>query len=127
LVKKRAFEDYNRSYFQVSGTSDLHTFFEVVNADELALTRQVPLDLKLSVHDLTSLKPPTAQKFDLIVCRNTLIYFKPSLQNQVIAFLVSNLNSGGIIVLGSRESLAFYSESDNLQPLDEDSKIYRKK
>lgn len=42
--------------------------------------------------------------FDIIFCRNVLIYFTPQLQSQIISHLSSALKPGGLLVLGYAES-----------------------
>jgi len=43
--------------------------------------------------------------FDLIVCRNVIIYFNPELQNRVFDLFHSNLNEHGSLLLGVHESI----------------------
>lgn len=45
-------------------------------------------------------------KFDIIFCRNVLIYFERNVQEQVLNKLVSKLNKNGFLFLGHSESLA---------------------
>jgi len=44
-------------------------------------------------------------KFDLIVCRNVIIYFNYDLQNKVFDLFWENLNENGTLVLGVHESI----------------------
>jgi chemotaxis protein methyltransferase CheR len=44
-------------------------------------------------------------KFDLILCRNVIIYFNYSLQNKVFELFHSNLYSKGILLLGMHETI----------------------
>lgn len=44
-------------------------------------------------------------KFDLIVCRNVIIYFNNELQNRVFDLFHENLNDGGTLLLGVHESI----------------------
>ncbi len=44
--------------------------------------------------------------FDLIFCRNVLIYFAPSTKQQVVRHLLSHLTDDGLIFFGHAESLA---------------------
>jgi len=46
-------------------------------------------------------------KFDLIFCRNVIIYFNTELQNQVITSFHDSLFNSGALLLGSHESLAY--------------------
>ncbi|MGB0176855.1 MAG: CheR family methyltransferase, partial [Owenweeksia sp.] len=64
--------------------------------------------------------------FDLVVCRNVLIYFKSTLQNKVIDNLCSNLKPGGFLGLGSKESIIFYENKSDFKEIDLESKLYQK-
>lgn len=48
-------------------------------------------------------------KFDLIFCRNVLIYFEREIQNFVLTQLCNNLHPGGYLFLGHSESIAGYT------------------
>src|SRR5207253_817418 len=50
--------------------------------------------------------PPGEVAFDLIACRNVLIYFEPKTVEGVITGLESALRTGGQILLGSADRLA---------------------
>ena len=43
--------------------------------------------------------------FDLIVCRNVIIYFNTELQNRVFELFHKNLNEQGTLLLGVHESI----------------------
>ena len=61
------------------------------------------------------------------MCRNTLIYFNLSLQNKVIKLFSDSLAPGGILCLGSKESLTFSEHRDLFEPVNLKLKIFRKK
>jgi chemotaxis protein methyltransferase CheR len=63
----------------------------------------------------------------LILCRNVLIYFNKSLQNRALELFYESLRHGGILVLGSKESLRFSSVAEHFEPVDEKCRIFRKK
>ncbi|NUW68230.1 protein-glutamate O-methyltransferase [Vibrio coralliilyticus] len=44
-------------------------------------------------------------KFDIIFCRNVLIYFSPDMKSQVLNQMANSLNPGGYLLLGASESL----------------------
>ena len=44
-------------------------------------------------------------KFDIIFCRNVLIYFSPDMKAQVLNQMANSLNPGGYLLLGASESL----------------------
>ena len=49
-------------------------------------------------------------KFDVIFCRNVLIYFSPELKRDILARLSQALEPNGFLFLGGSESMASYSE-----------------
>ena len=65
-------------------------------------------------------------QFDLIFCRNVMIYFNPMLQDQVIRLLYNSLKPGGILVIGSKESLIWSSLIDRFEGISDYERIYRK-
>lgn len=56
-------------------------------------------------HDLVNEEIPFYQKFDIIYCRNVLIYFNPDLQMRIVRRFFDKLFDGGVLVLGSHEAL----------------------
>ena len=44
--------------------------------------------------------------FDLVLCRNLLIYFDQNTRREIVDKLVASLTNGGILMLGASESLS---------------------
>jgi len=75
-------------------------------------------------HDLTR-EPPPNPPYDLVMCRNVLIYFDKTTQQRLIAGFVDALRSGGYLVLGRAETL--YGEVRKLLELEDTrERVYRK-
>jgi chemotaxis protein methyltransferase CheR len=53
-------------------------------------------------------------KFDIIFCRNVLIYFSSDLKRDIISRMSKALNPGGLLILGSSESLSGHSDEFEL-------------
>jgi two-component system CheB/CheR fusion protein len=70
------------------------------------------------------LSDPPFTKMDLVVCRNTLIYFKPTAQERVLHSLLYALNGGATLFLGSSESVAMMT--DALQIISAKHKLFRR-
>lgn len=49
-------------------------------------------------------------RFDIIFCRNVLIYFSADMKSQILAKVSSALNKGGALFLGASESMAGLSD-----------------
>lgn len=60
---------------------------------------------KFAKHDLVVDKNIFDTKFDLIMCRNVLIYFNHNLQNRIFEFFYDNLEPDGALVIGRHEGI----------------------
>jgi two-component system CheB/CheR fusion protein len=70
------------------------------------------------------LRDPPFSHLDLVTCRNLLIYLKPPTQDQVLARLHFALRDGGVLVLGTAESVGRCA--DLFEPVDPKQRIYRR-
>jgi len=66
----------------------------------------------------------TLGKFDIILCRNVLIYFSSSLKEDVIARMTNQINPGGYLILGGSETMTNYADSFDMHNVD--SVVYYK-
>lgn len=71
------------------------------------------------------IKDPPFSNLDLISCRNVLIYLGPVLQKKVIPTFHYALNSTGILLLGSSETIGSFADLFSLE--DKKYKFYSKK
>ena len=62
-------------------------------------------------------------EFDIIICRNVLIYFNKSLQNDVHQLLYESLSLSGFLGLGKREGIRFTSYGNHYEEIDCTRKI----
>jgi chemotaxis methyl-accepting protein methylase len=75
-------------------------------------------------HDLTREPPPDAP-YDLIVCRNVVIYFDRPMQERLFQTFVDALVPGGILLLGKVETLVGPAR-ERLKLEDPRERIYRR-
>lgn len=64
----------------------------------------------------------TMGKFDVILCRNVLIYFEDATKREILRKLTAQLNPGGFLFLGSAETII--GLSDELKPLENERGVY---
>ncbi len=67
---------------------------------------------------------PPFTRLDVVTCRNLLIYLEASLQQQVLPLFHYGLNPGGILMLGSSETVG--SASDLFTALPGKTRLYRR-
>ncbi|MGZ5819714.1 MAG: CheR family methyltransferase, partial [Burkholderiaceae bacterium] len=67
---------------------------------------------------------PPFTKLDILSCRNLLIYLVPELQKKLIPLFHYSLNSNGLLLLGSAETIGTFT--DLFVSLDNKVRIYRR-
>jgi chemotaxis protein methyltransferase CheR len=90
-----------RKFFQASSNGMMQ-----VNSDVKRLVNFRHLNLLDSYHVLG--------KFDIIFCRNVLIYFSAEIKSQIINKFADQLNPNGYLVLGASESMSGLSDKFNM-------------
>jgi two-component system CheB/CheR fusion protein len=70
------------------------------------------------------IKDPPFTKLDILTCRNMLIYMEPELQRKLMVLFNYSLNLGGIMVLGTAESLGAHNEG--FKDVDAKMKIFKR-
>jgi chemotaxis protein methyltransferase CheR len=61
--------------------------------------------VSFTVGDLLRLRPPTGA-YDLVLCRNTVIYFRTEVRDALHARLAAALRPGGVLVVGATERIS---------------------
>ena len=70
------------------------------------------------------LMDPPFTKLDILICRNLLIYLTQDMQRKLLPLFHFSLNPGGILCLGSAESIGEFN--DLFTPISSQSRLYRK-
>src|ERR1700682_1716966 len=64
--------------------------------------------------------------FNVILCRNVLIYFNNVLQDRVQQLFLDSMEMFGILGLGKKESIRYTNVSNNYEELDVEERLYRR-
>jgi len=75
------------------------------NSDLVRLKPEIRSKVKFNVLNLMDRVYNTPDIYDIIFCRNVLIYFNKEVQEQVVLRLTNRLKKGGILFIGHSESL----------------------
>ena len=67
---------------------------------------------------------PPFTKLDILTCRNLLIYLGPELQKKLLPLFHYSLNPGGILMLGSAESIGGFNEL--FTPLEGKARLFQR-
>jgi chemotaxis protein methyltransferase CheR len=79
----------------------LERWFERVD-DGWKARRELKRSTRFEVGDLLRMKPPKAA-YDLVLCRNVVIYFTEEVRDELHARLAASLRPGGYLLIGSTE------------------------
>lgn len=103
----KAFEDVIKNS-SIGGLTniDFSKYFDFDKDNDKIIAKDF-LRQKIDVrqHDLVQEKSPFYNKFDVIFCRNVLIYFNATLQSKIYQMFHSQLFPNGALILGNHESM----------------------
>jgi len=106
---------------EISCLKDARRYFAFENGKAEVLP-EIRKKIKFLRHDIIKERPPS-RDFNLVLCRNFLIYIEPEHKHVVARNIAESLKKDGILVLGKTETLPTESL---FEPLDRTNKIYRR-
>jgi two-component system CheB/CheR fusion protein len=89
--------------------------------DSYQVVRNIREMVVFAQHNLV--RDPPFTRTDLVSCRNLLIYLQQSLQQRALAMFDFSLQPGGVLVLGTSETVG--EMEDRFEPVDRKMRIYR--
>ena len=105
------------------GTADFSNYYTAMY-DHAIINKEIRKNILFSQHNLVTDR--SFSEFNVILCRNVLIYFDKTLQSRVVTLFYDSLAMFGILALGSKESLRFSPQEDCYEQINGPEKIYRK-
>lgn len=119
----RNYELYSENYKKTELPGALDDYFTIEN-NLMQFDKRLIQNVKFKHHDLA--RDVHFYKFDLILCRNVMIYFNQELQNRVFELLHQSLFMNGFLCLGAKESLIWCKIADKFETVNYHEKIFRK-
>ena len=114
---------YTANYQKSGGTNSFSEYYKA-KYNSVMFDKSLKQNVVFAAHNLAVDK--SFNEFQLIVCRNVLIYFNQQLQNKVINLFYESLCPFGILCLGSKESLLFSDKKNAFSDVDKKEKIFIK-
>lgn len=105
------------------GTSSLKAHYRQINGSAI-FNPELLRNVTFMRHDLVL--GQVFDQFDLILCRNVMIYFNQELQNDVLKKFYESLSPHGYLCIGSKESLIWCDYANRFTVINNDEKVYRK-
>ncbi|MHA6697336.1 CheR family methyltransferase [Chryseobacterium sp. A301] len=113
---------YTENYLASGGTEQFSDYYSA-NYSLGKLSSELKSKIIFSTHNLVT--DHSFNEFQLILCRNVIIYFDRELQNGVFTLFDQSLETFGYIALGTKESLDFSPITKNYERMP-GAKIWRK-
>jgi chemotaxis protein methyltransferase CheR len=64
--------------------------------------------------------------FDIILCRNVMIYFDAAAKSKILAKFYEALNPGGYLIIGFFDTMSYLIDSNKFKLVDDEAKIFQK-
>ena len=113
-----------KNYIRFQGkASSLKEYYHEENGAAVC-NKELLANVSFRKHDLVL--GEVFNKFDLVLCRNVMIYFNQALQNEVLKKFHESLFKYGYLAIGSKESLIWCDYANRFIVVNNEEKIYKK-
>jgi chemotaxis protein methyltransferase CheR len=116
-------QEYTENYIAAGGKRAFSDYY-TAKYDGALFAPSLTKNVVFSQHNLVTDR--SFSEFNVILCRNVLIYFDKTLQSRVLTLFYDSLAMFGILALGSKESLRFSPYEECYEQINGPEKIYRK-
>ena len=123
IVPLAAMKEYTAGYIRSGGKDDFSRYYSA-GAEGAVFRPWLRENVVFAQHNLVTDGSPN--EFNLIFCRNVMIYFTTELQARVHRLLYSSLARLGVLAIGRRESLRFTPHESDYEAIDGKERIYKK-
>lgn len=119
----KSMELNEKNYIRFQGKGELKEYYKTENG-QAVFDRRLLKNVSFRKHDLVT--GDVFNKFDLILCRNVMIYFNQKLQNEVLTKFHESLFKYGYMAIGSKESLIWCDIANKFLVANNEEKVYKK-
>lgn len=115
-------QQHTRNYLAAGGCRDFSDYYRA-KYSSVMMDKRLGRNMVFSRHDLTT--DGVFADFDLVVCRNVLIYFNSELQERVLHMFSQSLTDRGFLALGTSETLSQTAVADRFSSVSAPCRIYQ--
>jgi chemotaxis protein methyltransferase CheR len=115
--------EYTQNYIRAGGTQAFSEYY-LAKYDGAQFQRSLTENVVFAQHNLVSDR--SFNEFNVIICRNVMIYFDRALQDRVHRLFYDSLARFGFLGLGHKESIRFSPYEDRYEEVDPSEKLYRR-
>jgi chemotaxis protein methyltransferase CheR len=110
------------NYIKSGGINNLEHYYKEEKSN-MVINQELLANLTFMRHDLSTGIP--FSKFDIILCRNVMIYFNKNLQERLFSLFHKSLFKNSFIIIGKKEAMSYYSDKHHFLEYNEPEKIYK--
>lgn len=118
-----AMREYTNNYHKAGGQHEFSDYY-TAHYDNVIFNPTLRHNVVFSEHNLAT--DGSFNEFQVIMCRNVMIYFNKELQARVHNLFYDSLSMFGVFGLGNKESLKFTPRAAFYQNINHNDKLYRK-
>ena len=115
--------EYTQNYLQAGGARSFSEYYSA-SGEVAVFDPQLRRNVLFAQHNLAT--DTSFSEFNVILCRNVMIYFDRKLKERVLGLFDSSLAPLGVFCLGRRESLRFTTAENDYEEFDARERIYRR-
>ncbi|MFH7320671.1 CheR family methyltransferase [Desulfurivibrio sp. D14AmB] len=115
---------YSANYQKSGGRGSLSDYYQT-DHENILLKSWLRKRVVFADHNLVT--DSVFSEVQLVVCRNVVIYFNRELQERIFRTFLDSLCPGGLLWLGSKESLKLLKIADRFKELYPAEKIFKKR
>jgi chemotaxis protein methyltransferase CheR len=123
IVALEHMQEYSTNYLLAGGHGTLSDYY-TANYGHAIFRQALRKNVVFSQHNLVT--DGSFNEFNLILCRNVMIYFNETLQNRVHQLLYASLRRYGVLGLGRKEALRGTPHEHDYEMVDEGERIFRR-
>ena len=116
-------KEYTANYFLGGGKRSLSDYY-TAKYDGALFAPRLGKNVLFTQHNLAMDR--SFSEFNVILCRNVLIYFDRSLKDHALGLFEDSFATFGVLCLGRKESLRFTACEGNFETLSLRERIYRR-
>jgi chemotaxis protein methyltransferase CheR len=116
-------QEYTENYIRAGGKQSFSEYY-LAKYEGVLFDRTLTDNVVWAPHNLV--QDRSFNTFNVILCRNVMIYFDRALQTRVHQLFYDSLERFGILALGHKESIRFTGIENAYEELDAHERLYRK-
>ena len=115
--------EFTKNYIDAGGKESFSKYYTTTSR-YAQIIPELKQNIVFTTHNL--IQDAMFNEFQLILCRNILIYFNKVLQNKVLKLFNQSLSERGFLYLGTSENIKYCEASRYFETINDHAKIFRK-